>query len=106
MSNNMIKNAIFAVLSLSLAGITAAVLANNSQVPENKPSQDGMQAASVQGMEKCFGIVKVGANDCANASHGCSGEAKINNDNNEWIFVPTGLCKKIGGGNTKPASES
>lgn len=49
--------------------------------------------------EKCFGVAKKGANDCAtaNGSHSCAGQAKADNDPNEWKLVPAGTCEKMGG---------
>jgi uncharacterized membrane protein len=49
--------------------------------------------------EKCFGAVKAGQNDCAsaNGSHSCAGQAKADNDANEWKYVAKGTCEKAGG---------
>lgn len=58
--------------------------------------------------EKCAGINKAGANDCGSldGKHGCSGQATVDNDPNEWVYVPEGTCAKITGGTVaklKPA---
>lgn len=58
--------------------------------------------------EKCAGIAQAGKNDCAslNKSHGCASQAAIDNDDNEWVYVPQGTCEKITGGKVamlKPA---
>jgi uncharacterized membrane protein len=53
--------------------------------------------------EKVYGISKAGKNDCANKSHQCAGQAKVDNDPNEWIFLPAGVSAKIGG-SLKPAA--
>lgn len=58
--------------------------------------------------EKCAGIVKAGMNDCGalDGSHNCSGQAKTDNLDAEWVYVPEGSCKKITGGQVamvKPA---
>ena len=44
--------------------------------------------------EKCFGIAKAGANDCAssNGSHSCAGQAKKDLDPNDWKYVAKGTC--------------
>jgi uncharacterized membrane protein len=102
MSNKMIINAVSAVLALGIAGTATTLLANQPQ----QNGQGMMQGPALPGMERCFGIVKAGANDCGNASHNCSGEAKIDRDKNEWVFVPDGLCKKIAGGSTQSAPQS
>lgn len=49
--------------------------------------------------EKCYGIAKAGKNACASkdGSHSCAGQAKIDNDPNEWVFVEAGTCEEKGG---------
>lgn len=49
--------------------------------------------------EKCYGIAKAGKNGCASAdgSHSCAGQAKVDNDPNEWVIVDAGECTKQGG---------
>jgi uncharacterized membrane protein len=61
-------------------------------------------AADDKGKEKCFGVAKKGANDCAsaNGSHSCAGQAKMDNDPNEWKFVAAGTCEKMGGKTMAP----
>jgi uncharacterized membrane protein len=49
--------------------------------------------------EKCFGVAKAGKNDCASVvgTHSCAGQAKLDNDPNDWKFVAKGSCEKMGG---------
>ena len=47
---------------------------------------------------KCAGIAKKGKNDCGANGHSCAGHAKVDNDPNEWVYVPQGVCEKIAGG--------
>ena len=56
------------------------------------------QAAAAE-QEKCYGVAKRGQNDCAtaNGSHSCAGQAKFDNDANEWKYVAKGTCVKAGG---------
>jgi uncharacterized membrane protein len=56
-------------------------------------------AADGADKEKCFGIAKSGQNDCASAAgtHSCAGQAKKDNDPNDWKFVAKGSCAKMGG---------
>ena len=54
--------------------------------------------AGKKGFEKCAGIVKAGMNDCGTSKHDCAGNAKKDRDPDEWVYVPTGTCKKIAGG--------
>ena len=49
--------------------------------------------------DKCFGVAKAGANDCASASgsHSCAGQAAKDNDLGDWKYVTKGTCEKMGG---------
>ena len=53
--------------------------------------------------EKCAGIAKMGKNDCGalDGSHQCAGQAKEDNLDTEWVYVPEGTCTKITGGVVK-----
>lgn len=53
--------------------------------------------AGKAGMEKCAGIVKAGMNDCGTSKHACAGQAKVDNDPEEWVYLPEGTCEKITG---------
>lgn len=94
MTIKIITNAISAVLALGLASATSPAMA---------ASETMNMADNVKGMEKCYGVAKAHLNDCGNGIHSCSGEAKVDGDKKEWVFVPTGLCKRINGGNSNPA---
>ncbi len=50
--------------------------------------------------EKCAGIVKAGMNDCGalDGKHKCAGQARLDNADTEWVYVPKGTCTKITGG--------
>ena len=48
--------------------------------------------------EKCYGIVKMGMNDCATATASCAGSATKDNQADAFLFVPKGVCEKIVGG--------
>jgi uncharacterized membrane protein len=60
--------------------------------------------AAEEGKEKCYGVAMKGANDCAsaNGSHSCAGQAKADKDPNEWKFVASGTCEKMGGKTMAP----
>jgi uncharacterized membrane protein len=62
----------------------------------------GVAYAAVK-MEKCYGVVKKGMNDCGTSKHACAGQAKVNSDPEEWLFLPEGTCKKITGSSVKAA---
>jgi uncharacterized membrane protein len=97
--NNMAKDkwvklSVGAILAVGLGmGALASQAADKEQA---KAKEDNHK-----GMEKCYGIVKKGMNDCGAHNHSCQGGAKTNGDPKEWIFVPTGTCKKIVGGELK-----
>jgi uncharacterized membrane protein len=54
--------------------------------------------AEVPKMEKCYGIVKAGKNDCQTNSNACAGTAKKDGQKDAWIYLPKGTCEKIVGG--------
>lgn len=57
-------------------------------------------------MEKCYGVVKAEKNDCHSAKkggHSCAGNAKMDGEKTEWIYLPAGICDKLVGGSTKPS---
>lgn len=56
-------------------------------------------AAQAQGnMEKCYGVVKAGKNDCQTATSSCAGTSKKDAQADAWLSVPKGACEKIVGG--------
>lgn len=75
---------------LAATGIVALGLSSTAFAPE---------AEAAKGKEKCYGIAKAGKNACASkdGSHSCAGMAKVDNDPNEWVFVPKGKCEEMGG---------
>jgi uncharacterized membrane protein len=48
--------------------------------------------------ERCYGVARTGANDCANAVHSCAKQASADSDKREWIAVPKGTCVRLAGG--------
>jgi len=63
----------------------------------------GEANAGKPGFEKCQGVVKAGQNDCGANGHSCAGQAKTDNDPNEWIYLPEGTCDRLTGGKVKGA---
>jgi uncharacterized membrane protein len=53
--------------------------------------------------DKCYGVAKAGQNDCAANGHSCAGQAKKDNDPNEWKHMPADQCEKMGGKTAPPA---
>jgi uncharacterized membrane protein len=79
----IVHSAIAAFLTLAAAN-TAMAAKNDMAAPDN--------------MEKCYGIVKAGMNDCATATESCAGSAKKDKQTDAFLFLPKGLCAKIAGG--------
>ena len=55
-------------------------------------------AADKADMEKCYGVAKAGKNDCAGATHACSGQSKADAQGKDWISLPKGTCERLSGG--------
>lgn len=89
------------LISTTVAGmVLAASLAAQAHAVPSQPKE----------WEKCAGVSKAGMNDCGakDGSHGCAGQAKMDNMDTEWIYVPKGTCTKITGGQVvgvKPAKK-
>jgi len=79
------------ILSVAIGSLLALGLVGNASAAD-KPQ-----------MEKCFGIAKVGMNDCSSnkSAHSCAGQATKNNDPMDFVAVPKGTCNKIAGGTLK-----
>ena len=84
--------------NLLIASALAAALA----LPAVTAAQAGPTPEPSYASEKCFGIAKAGANDCASmtGSHSCAGMSKVDSDPSEWVYVPAGYCDRIVGGKT------
>jgi len=82
--DSMIKKAVAGVLTVLVSG---AVIA------QQKPSQN-----TTPQMEKCYGIVKAGMNDCQTAHGACASSATKDNERDAFIFLPKGICDRIVGG--------
>ncbi len=56
--------------------------------------------AAKKDKEKCYGVVKAGKNMCgrADGKHSCAAAAEVDGDNQEWIYLPKGVCDKLVGG--------
>ncbi len=83
------------ILSSALASVLAMGVLTSAQ------AQD-------KAKEKCFGVAKAGANDCANlsGSHSCAGQSKTAMAPDEWNYVAKGTCAKMGGKSEEEAKAS
>ena len=77
-SNAMIATAVSSLLVMGAAGLPGAALAG-----------DKME------MEKCYGVVKAGKNDCQTANSSCAGTSKTDGQKDAWLLVPAGTCEKL-----------
>ena len=59
-------------------------------------------AADKVEMEKCYGVVKAGKNDCAGPAHACAGQAKADSGGKEFVTLPKGTCARLSGGSLAP----
>jgi uncharacterized membrane protein len=75
--------------------LVAAALASVCAANASATGQMDMQPKGEQ--EKCYGVAKAGQNDCGTATHGCAGQAAVDNDPAEWRTVAKGSCEKSGG---------
>jgi uncharacterized membrane protein len=55
-------------------------------------------AADKADMEKCYGVVKAGKNDCAGAAHACAGQSKVDAGGKDFVELPKGTCARLAGG--------
>ncbi len=63
----------------------------------------GAAVAAEKKMEKCYGVVKAGKNDCQTATSSCAGTSKVDGQKDAWILVPAGLCDRLVGGSNESA---
>ncbi|MEK7758219.1 MAG: DUF2282 domain-containing protein [Pseudomonadota bacterium] len=61
----------------------------------------GAAAAEKAPVEKCYGVIKAGKNDCQTAASACAGTATKDGQKDAWIYVPKGTCDKIVGASLK-----
>ena len=80
-----------AVASLVAAGVGAA---------------SGSAMAAKGDNEKCAGIVKAGKNDCGTSLNACSGQVKVDNQPEAWIYLPKGVCERIAGGRIQTSADA
>lgn len=94
MKKLLLTSAVLAALSAPVVAFAATAATATAPVASTMPAAD----SSASMMEKCYGVVKAGANDCAAASHTCKGHAAKDGTGEDWINAPKGLCAKLVGG--------
>ncbi|MDH4275934.1 MAG: DUF2282 domain-containing protein [Gammaproteobacteria bacterium] len=80
----LIKSAIATALAVGLGTASTGVFADKMD------------------MEKCYGVVKAGKNDCKTATNACQGQAAKDYEPTAFIALPKGTCEKIAGSSLKP----
>lgn len=58
--------------------------------------------AGKKNLEKCYGVVKAGQNDCKTSNSACAGTAEVDAKPTAFLVLPKGSCEKIVGGNLRP----
>lgn len=84
----IMQSALSAALALGVTTVASA-----TSQPAKAPTKEGL--------EKCYGIVKAGLNDCGADLHACATQSAKDSDPNDWLYLPKGTCEKIVGGKTK-----
>jgi len=78
------------------AGVILAV-ASSMLAAVAMSQRHGASATAVE-RERCYGVSRAGANDCANAVHSCAGQSTTGSDLREWVYVAKGTCTRLAGG--------
>jgi len=81
------------VASAMVAALTLPFGAQGQAGPAPKPKFDA---------EKCYGVAKAAKNDCQTANSSCAGTSRRDAQKDAWIYVPSGTCEKLVGGNLQP----
>ena len=91
------------IINLSILASTAALMVAAVSQQASAGAHKGGHGAH-KGMEKCYGVVKAGKNDCNTASTSCAGTSTKDGDKSAWLLLPKGTCERLVGGNKKSAS--
>jgi uncharacterized membrane protein len=72
----------------ALAAVLSMAVATAANAADDAAKQD-----------KCYGVAKVGKNDCKTDAHACAGKSTADSKG-DFLLVPAGLCDKLMGGST------
>ena len=87
-TNKLVTSALASLIAMGAAGIQPAT------------------AEDKKDMEKCYGVVKAGKNDCKTLSNACAGHSTADAQTDAFIALPKGTCERIAGGNLEaPAAK-
>jgi uncharacterized membrane protein len=77
----------------SRRSFNAAILASAVAAAVSTIALSTVNVAEAASKEKCFGISKAGANDCAaGAGTSCAGTSTLDYQGNAWKYVDKGTC--------------
>jgi uncharacterized membrane protein len=80
-------------MTLTAKTISAATLAGALASALTLATAQAAPVTATADQEKCFGIAKAGANDCAaEGSNSCAGTSKVDFDPHGWKLVKKGTC--------------
>lgn len=93
--NTVVSSALAAVIAMGSMGLASEAFAADNDM--SKMDKMGK-------MEKCYGVVKAGKNDCKTLSNACAGHSTTDGQKDAFIAVPAGTCERIVGGSMEAAS--
>jgi uncharacterized membrane protein len=74
----------------------AAMLATAVAAAVSTVALSSATTAAAADKEKCYGVAKAGANDCAaGAGTTCAGTSKVDYQGNSWKYVEKGTCMSM-----------
>jgi uncharacterized membrane protein len=84
--------------ALVLGGAVLVALAAVQRFTHALPGSDAEFALQ---RERCYGVARIGQNDCGTSQHACAGRATHDRSADEWLSLPAGTCARIVGGHLK-----
>jgi uncharacterized membrane protein len=98
----MMASLITAIIAVSFMTISTNVRALGTPAPAVTTTTTSTTIDPNQVLEKCFGVVKAGQNDCdTNLGPGSCSPSVIDASPSEWIYLPKGVCDRLVGGSTR-----
>jgi len=87
--NTVVSSALATVIAMGALGFQTEAIA---------AEKDMSKMDNMSKMEKCYGVVKAGKNDCKTLSSACAGHSLTDSQKDAFIAVPAGTCELIVGG--------
>ena len=83
--NTVVSSALAAVIAMGSLGLASEAFAADKDMGK----MDNMNK-----MEKCYGVVKAGKNDCKTLSNACAGHSMTDGQKDAFIAIPAGLVRE------------